>query len=123
MWRFHTSPSCAGEPLRARDDVREPLVVPEAPRERVDDRPPPHALAVEVERLAQTVDAAADPPGRMRVGGELRAAVAQQRGDVEGALAGERLGVDGQPRPAAGAQDVAAVEVLALRTPAAGAAR
>ena len=89
----------------------------------MDDRPPPHALAVDVESLGQAVDAAADPARGMRVGGELRTAVAQQRGDVEGALAGERLGVDGEPRPARGPQDVAAVEVLALRTPAAGAGR
>ena len=89
----------------------------------MDDRPPPHALAVDVERLAQAVDAAADAPRGMRVGGELRAAVPQEGGEVEGALAGERLGVDGEPRPARGPQDVAAVEVLALRTPAAGAGR
>ena len=96
----------------ARDDVPEPLVVPQAPRERVDDRPPPHALAVEVEGLAQAVDAAADPPRGIGVGGELRTAVAQQRGDVEARARPRAAWVDRQPGPARGAQDVAAVEVL-----------
>ena len=62
---------------------REPLVVPQAPRERVDDRPPPHALAVEVEGLAQAVDAAADPrardAGRRRAPGGGRGAARRRR--------------------------------------------
>jgi hypothetical protein len=46
------------------------------------------------------------------VAGELRAAVAQQRREVERPLADERLRVDRQPRLALGCEEVAAVAVL-----------
>src|SRR3954471_12438087 len=100
------------EPHRAREDVVEPLALLHPPRERVDDRPSAHPLTVELERLGELVEPAADPVHRVRLLRELVPAVAQQRGDVEGALADERLRVDGQPRIPLGAQDVAPVEVL-----------
>src|SRR3954452_10609283 len=104
--------SRAVEPDGAGEDVAEPLVLFHPPRERVHDRPAAHPLAVEIERLRELVEPAAHVPHRVRLARELGPAIAQQRGDVERAVADERLGVDGEPRLAFGAQDVAAVEVL-----------
>src|SRR3954454_10837672 len=108
----HTPRSRAVEPDGAPDDVAEPLALRHPPRKRVDDRPPAHPLAVELELRAQLVEAPAHPADGVRCGGELETAVAQERGDVERALADERLGVDRQAGLALGAQDVTAVEVL-----------
>src|SRR5437667_8845471 len=79
----------------------------DAPVERVDDPPAAHALPVEAELVDEEVETAADA-----VGPDVPAAVAQQRGDVEGRLADDRLRIDGEPRFALGAQDVRALEVL-----------
>src|SRR3954471_18409816 len=104
--------SRAVEPDGAGEDVAEPLGLFHPPRERVHDRPAAHPLAVDLECVAELVEAAAHPADRVGLDREIGTAVAQQRGGVEGAVAGERLGVDGEPRGALGAQDVAAVEVL-----------
>ena len=76
------------------------------------DAPPAHALPVEVELGRELVEAAADARPGVRIGSQLPAAVAQERGRVELALADDRLRVDREPGLAGGPQDVAAVEVL-----------
>src|SRR5262245_28879414 len=78
----------------------------------MDDRPAPHALAVEPELGRELVEPAAQTPLGMRLERELVAPVAQERGGVEGPFGEQRLRVDRQPRLALGTQDVAAVEVL-----------
>ena len=113
MARFHTSPSYAGEPLRARDDVRRTTRRPPGPTP-ARGRPPTAACARGRGRGPRSAGRRGGGPAA-RDAGRRRAPdapVAHQRGEVEGALADERLGVDRQPGPARGAQDVAAVEVL-----------
>src|SRR3954447_22627851 len=70
--------SDALEPCGAREDVVEPLVRFHPPRERVNDRPPAHPLAVELERRRELVEAAAHPRDRVGVGRDRGTAVAQQ---------------------------------------------
>ena len=113
MWRFHTSPSRARRATPAHATMSA----------NHSSSPIPHASAWTTahrrmrSRSRSRASLRRSTRRRTRragcgIGGELRTAVAQQRGDVERALADERLRVDRQPGPARGAQDVAAVEVL-----------
>ena len=76
------------------------------------DPPTAHPLTLEAElRTEQVEPPLHDPPG-VRKAQEHVAAVAQERGKVEGALAEDRLGVDREPSFLSRRQYVAAVEVL-----------
>src|SRR5438093_4815730 len=87
----------------ALDHLRLDLGRADAPVERVHDPPAAHALALEAELVYELVEPAVDDRRA-----DVPAAVAQQRGDVEGRLADDRLRVDGEPGLAFGAEDVRA---------------
>src|SRR4029079_8074140 len=87
-------------------------------------RPPsnPHASACAIphprtrsrsssSRSQKEVEAMPDPPGGVRILGEIVPAVTEERGDIERPLASERLRVDREPS-ALRAEDVPAVEIL-----------
>jgi hypothetical protein len=74
--------------------------------------PATHALAIEAELGGELVQTTADAFRRIRVEGRFVPPVAQKRGGVELALGEDRFRVDREPRLAACAQEVAAVEIL-----------
>ena len=73
----------------------------------MDDPPAAHALALEVELRSEQIEAPSD-----HLAANRPPAVAQQRRDVEGRLADDRLGVDREPRLPPRPQHVAALEIL-----------
>src|SRR5947209_5996973 len=98
---------CGKQDAGALHHLRLNLGRADAPVERVDDPPAAHALALEAELVHEEVEAAADD---IRV--DVPAAVAQQRGNVEGRLSDDRLRVDREPRLALRAKHVRALEIL-----------
>src|SRR4029079_10638254 len=83
----------------------------EPPGERMRDPPAADALAVELEPVAEEVEAAPDSPGGVGIPREIVAPIAEERGDIERPLAHQARRVDREPS-ALRLEDVPAVEIL-----------